>query len=93
MNAQKMISLLTPEIDRKCEQIQQARKEKTQVRLFVLLCAAALIIPTVFVFFGISLAAILTPVLFLAAAFLLLSPILIRQQGGEMYEQARKTSV
>ena len=85
---EQMIDILAPEIDRKCAEIKQVRKEKLFSRLFVLLCAAILIIPTTFVFLGISLMALIIPVVFIATAFLILSPILINQQGGYTYEQA-----
>lgn len=86
--ADKMIAMLSPEIDRKCEEMKQARREKARVRLFVLLCVAVVIIPTMFVFFGLSLTSLLTPVAFMGIALLILSPILINQQGGRIYEQA-----
>lgn len=86
-NAERMINILSPEIDRKCSEIKHARKEKMQSKLFVLICIAAIIIPTLFVFWGIRLTVLLIPVVFTGAAFLILSPILMNQQGGITYEQ------
>lgn len=86
-DAERMIAILTPVIDRKCAQIQQVRTEKLRSNLFAVLCAAVLVIPTIFVFFGISLVTLLIPAVFTASAFLLLSPILIHQQGGIFHEQ------
>jgi len=86
-DAEKMIAALAPEIDRKCAEISQARREKAYWRFFVLLCAMAIVVPTLFVYWGISLTVLLIPIAFTAAAFLLLSPILFNQQGGRTCEQ------
>ncbi len=85
-DADAMIAMLSPQIERKCEEIKQAHREKIHSRLFVLLCTAVIMIPTLFVFLGISLATLLIPVIFTGGAFLFLSPILINQQGGRTYE-------
>lgn len=87
-NADKMIAALTPEIEKKCVQLQEARKMKAGSQLFILLCIAVIVIPTVFVFFGLSLIALIIPVVFMAVSLLILSPILINQQGGCTYERA-----
>ena len=44
-NVDRMISNLTPAIEQKCAELQTARKERLQSRLFVLLCAMAVLIP------------------------------------------------
>jgi|GEM_PF-3517173 len=84
-NAEKMIRLLSSDIDRKCVQIKEERNSKLCLRLFVLLCAAAVIVPAIFVAFGVSLFILIIPAAFMAVAFLLLSPIIIGQQGGHDY--------
>lgn len=81
-----LLQRLAPEIDRKCAEIRKARAERLIHALFPLLCGVAVLIPTSLIFFGIGLRFIIIPVLFCAVAFLALSPILIRQQGGS-YEQ------
>ena len=43
-NVDRMISSLTPAIEEKCEELQTARKERLQSRLFVLLCAMVVLI-------------------------------------------------
>lgn len=90
-NAERMIAVLSPEIDRKCAELQEARREKRNTGVFVLLCIMAILVPTLFVIFGLSLTTLLVPVIFTAVAFLILSPILINQtqqeQGGRICEQ------
>lgn len=86
-DAEKMIAALSPAIDRKCTEIKTARKELLYLRLFVLLCVMAVVVPTAFVLFGISLISLLIPAVLTAAAVLGLSPILISQQGGRNREQ------
>lgn len=86
-NADTLITALSPALDRKCAELRQARREALHFRLFVLLCALVVLIPTVFVILGIGLVVLLIPALFTAAAFLILSPILINQQGGGTCEQ------
>ena len=90
-NAERMIAVLSPEIDRKCVELQEARREKRNTGVFVLLCIMAILVPTLFVIFGLSLTTLLVPVIFTAVAFLILSPILINQtqqeQGGRTCEQ------
>lgn len=84
--AEKMIVMLSPEIDRKCDEMKQVHREKVQSYIFVMLCIAMIVIPTGFVFFGMNLSLIVMPIIFVAIAFILLSPILINQQGGHIYE-------
>lgn len=84
--AEKMIVMLAPEIDRKCDEMKRVHREKVQSYFFVMLCIAMIVVPTVFVFFGMNLSSIVMPIIFIAIAFLMLSPILIHQQGGHIYE-------
>lgn len=86
-NAEEVIRRLSPEISRKCTEIQNARRDRAMTGLFLLLCAALVIVPTLFIFFGLSLTTLLAPVLFAGLAFLLLAPVLFHQQGGRQYDQ------
>lgn len=86
-DANKLIASLTPQIEEKCAEIKQSRGEKSALRLFMLLCAAVVLIPTLLVFFGISITALLIQAAFITVAFLALSPILIKQQRSNTYEQ------
>jgi hypothetical protein len=81
-----LLQRLVPEIDRKCEEIRKVRAERLMRALFPLLCGVVVLTPTSLIFFGIGLRLLFIPVLFCTVAFLALSPILIRQQGGS-YEQ------
>ena len=91
-NVDHMINNLTPAIEQKCEELQTARKERLQSRLFVLLCAMVVLIPALLVFAGVSLTILIAPLAFMALSVLLLLPVLLSgkagNQGGIVYEQA-----
>lgn len=91
-NVDRMINNLTPAIEQKCEELQTARKERLQSRLFVLLCAMVVMIPALLVFAGVSLTILIAPLAFMALSVLLLLPVLLSgkagNQGGIVYEQA-----
>ncbi len=84
---ERLLAALSPAIDIKCAQLRQARRERIRTRIFVLLCALAIVIPTAFAFFGVSLTVLVIPAAFMSAAVLALSPILLKQQGGHTCEQ------
>lgn len=90
--AEQMICNLTPAIDRKCEELKAARKERIQSRLFVILCAMVVLIPALLVFFGISLTVLIAPIVFMSLSVVVLLPVLLSgaaaEQGGMIYEQA-----
>lgn len=86
-NAEKMIIALSPEIEKKCMEINQKKREKRLERLFVLLAVAFLFIPTALIFFGVSIWTIFIPIIFIGAGFLILSSILTNEnEGGLLYE-------
>ena len=89
-NVDCMLNNLTPAIEQKCEELQTARKERLQSRLFVLLCAMVVIIPALLVFAGVSLTILIAPLAFMALCVLLLLPVLLSgkagNQGGTVYE-------
>jgi len=85
----RMMAALEPDINKKCEEIKEARREKVLARFFVLLSIALVTIPTLLIFFGISLVSLVVPTTLITVAFLLLSPILMNQQGGSSYEQTK----
>ncbi len=91
-NVDRMINNLTPTIEQKCEELQIARKERLQSRLFILLCAMVVLIPALLVFAGVSLTILIAPLAFMALSVLLLLPVLLSgkagNQGGIVYEQA-----
>ena len=90
-NVDRMISNLTPAIEEKCEELQTARTERLQSRLFVLLCAMVVLIPALLVFAGVSLTVLIAPLAFMALSVLLLLPVLLsgkaENKGGGIYEQ------
>ena len=90
-NVDRMISNLTPAIEQKCTELQTARKERLQSRLFVLLCAMVVLIPALLVFAGVSLTVLIAPLAFMALSVLLLLPVLLsgkaENKGGGIYEQ------
>ena len=90
-NVDRMISNLTPAIEQKCAELQTARKERLQSRLFVLLCAMVVLIPALLVFAGVSLTVLIAPLAFMALSVLLLLPVLLsgkaENKGGGVYEQ------
>lgn len=81
----------TPAIEQKCAELQTARKERLQSRLFVLLCAMVVLIPALLVFAGVSLTVLIAPLAFMALSVLLLLPVLLSgkagNKGGGIYEQ------
>ena len=90
-NVDRMISNLTPAIEQKCAELQTARKERLQSRLFVLLCAMVVLITALLVFEGVSLTVLIAPLAFMALSVLLLLPVLLSgkagNKGGGIYEQ------
>ena len=90
-NVDRMISNLTPAIEQKCAELQTARKERLQSRLFVLLCAMVVLIPALLVFAGVSLTVLIAPLAFMALSVLLLLPVLLSgkagNKGGGIYDQ------
>lgn len=90
-NVDRMISNLTPAIEQKCAELQTARKERLQSRLFVLLCAMVVLIPALLFFAGVSLTVLIAPLAFMALSVLLLLPVLLsgkaENKGGGIYEQ------
>lgn len=85
--SEQLIHNLTPEIERKCQQIKLAKKEKLQTRLFLLLCMLVVIVPVALVIFGVSLTVFIVPILFMCLSVVMLLPILLGQQGGKNYEK------
>lgn len=91
MNADRLIRELSPAIDQKCGELSAKRKEKRQARLFAALCVLAVLLPALLVFVGVSLTALIFPLVFMSLSALILSPVLLfgkaADQGGTGYEQ------
>lgn len=90
-NVDRMLDNLAPDIDRKCKELQTARKERLQSRIFALLCVMAAVIPALLVFAGVTLTVLVAPLLFMSLSIILLLPVLLSgktaDQGGMVYEQ------
>lgn len=85
-NANELIKILGPEIDAKCAEIAQRRSEKTLNRIFAAVAVLLLVVPTVLVFFGVSLLVIFAPIVFVSAVLVAASPIFI-SKGVQDYER------
>lgn len=85
--SERLIHNLTPEIERKCQQIKLVKKEKLHTRLFLLLCMLVVVVPAALVIFGVSLTVFIVPILFMCLSVVMLLPILLGQQGGKNYEK------
>lgn len=89
-NVDIMINNLAPAIERKCEELQTARKERRQSRIFLLLCAAVIAVPALLVLAGMSLIALIVPLPFMSLSVIVLLPILLSgknsDHGGNIYE-------
>lgn len=48
-NAERMIKALTPEIEKKCEELQNTRKERLKLRVFVFVCVMVALVPAMLV--------------------------------------------
>jgi hypothetical protein len=81
-DAEEMLTILSPSINLKCEELNEIYKKKVHFRLFIILCILAILIPALFVILDISLLILIIPALLTAAAFLILLPILTNHQGG-----------
>lgn len=81
-----LIQSLEPEIDAKCAQIRQKKSEGLLAKVFVAVALLMLIVPTVFIFLGVSIFAVLIPIVFVGAVFLAALPIFM-SKGVEIYEQ------
>ena len=91
-NVERMLNELSPVIDQKCEELRAARKERLLSKVFILLCVMVVLIPTLLVFAGVSLTALIALPVFMALNAILLLPVLLSDktsnQGGIGYEQA-----
>ena len=85
-DADRLIKKLEPEIEQKCEELRNTRKERLQARVFVLLCAAVALLPALLVFAGVSLTLLIALPAFMSLSILLLLPVLLsgnsENQGG-----------
>ena len=85
-NVDIMLDKLSPAIDAKCERLKEARKEKIMSRVFLILCAAVVLLPTLFVAAGVSVTFLVALPAFMSLSIIVLLPVLISGknefQGG-----------
>ncbi|MBE6081159.1 hypothetical protein [Sporanaerobacter sp. PP17-6a] len=82
-NINKLLCVLDNEIDRKCFEIKQRKRNKILQSVFIITCVLFIIVPMMFVFFGISLWTFCVPaILFFTICFCLLSPIVFSNKSG-----------
>ena len=75
----KLLLNLDNEIERKCYQIKEKKKDEKATKLFMLVAFLFLTIPFLFVFMGINILIVCFPVmLFLMISTIILSPIILR---------------
>ncbi len=86
--AERVIINLTPEIERKCEELQAARRERRRSVLFALMCAAAVLLPSLLIFIGISPLVLILPPAVMSLGIILLLPTLVSGRGAEKGENA-----
>lgn len=80
-----LIKALEPEIEAKCAEIRQKKSEKILTKVFIAAAVIMLTVPTLLIFLGIGLFAILIPILFIGIVFLTALPILM-SKGVRCYE-------
>ena len=78
--AKKLLIDLDDEIDRKCRQIKEKRKEKIYQKLILLACILLLIIPVILVLLDINLLSVIIPVIiFFMFSTTIFSPAILNQ--------------
>ena len=90
-NVDRLIDNLTPAIEEKCEELRASKRQKIGCRIFIFLCAAAILLPVAAVFVGVSLTVFVALPIFMSFCMLFLLPVLIspkNSEGGAIYEQA-----
>lgn len=81
-----LIRALEPEIDMKCAEIKQKKREGLLTGVFISVAVLMLIIPVTLIFFGVSLFTIFIPIVFAGTVFLMATPMILNK-GAESYEQ------
>ena len=86
-----LLAGLASDIEKKSEEIRAARSERIKSRLFLLMCAAVVLIPALLVLVGVSLTVLILPTAFMSLGVILLLPTLLSGRAAErgeiIYEQ------
>ena len=87
-NLQNVLSNLEPEIDKKCFELKQTRKERRMQKIFILAIVLLLFIPSTLIMLDVNIwAFIIGAIGLMALAILIMLPIALKENArGECYE-------
>ena len=87
-NLQNVLSNLEPEIDKKCFELKQKRKERRMQKVFILAIVLLLFIPSTLIMLDVNIwAFIIGAIGLMALAILIMLPIALKENArGECYE-------
>lgn len=86
-NLEKLLCNLEPEIDKKCFEIKEKKREKMMQRLFILISILLLTIPSLLIILGISIFSMLIGIVcFILIALVVMLPLAIKEERGVCYE-------
>ena len=87
-NLQNVLSNLEPEIDKKCFELKQKRRERRMQKIFILAVVLLLFIPSTLIMLDVNIwAFIIGAIGLMALAILIMLPIALKENArGECYE-------
>ena len=86
-NLEKLLCNLEPEINKKCFEIKEKKREKMIQKLFILVSILLLIIPSLLIIIGISIFSMLIGIgSFTLIALVIMLPFAIKEERGVCYE-------
>lgn len=86
-NLEKLLCNLEPEINKKCFEIKEKKREKMMQRLFILASILLLIIPSLLIIIGISILSMLIGIVsFTQITLVVMLPLAIKEERGVCYE-------
>ena len=87
-NLQNVLSNLEPEIDKKCFELKQKRRERRMQKIFILAVVLLLFIPSTLIMLDVNIwAFIIGAISLMALAILIMLPIALKENArGECYE-------
>ena len=86
-NLEKLLCNLEPEINKKCFEIKEKKREKTMQKLFILVSILLLTIPSLLIIVGISIFSMLIGIVcFMLIALVVMLPLAIKDERGKCYE-------
>lgn len=87
-NIENLLNNLEPDIDKKCFEIKEMRKEKQMQRIFILFAVLILFVPSILILLNISVFGIIFGAIAIIAVLIIaMMPIALKQNiGGECYE-------